>query len=62
MSPSSLLGGWTGSLWPGLDAEGKAVSSEGLFNPNSVYLKDTGARGQQVLEKDLFLQDLGKVL
>lgn len=67
MSPSSPYGGWTGSLWPGLDAEGKPVSSEGLFNPDSAYLKDASARGQQVLlswrrisfHKTL---DLGKVL
>lgn len=32
-----------------LDAEGKTVSSEDLFNPNSAFMKDAAARSEHVL-------------
>lgn len=60
MPPSSFLGGWIGSLWPGLDAEGKAVTSEGLFNPNSMYLKMLVPEDSRSWRRICFYKTLGR--
>ena len=52
------------SLWPGFDAEGKSSDlGRSSINPNAAYLKDAGARGQQVLLSWIRITKLlGKVL